>query len=129
MISIAGSLAAHNEQTRSKSSQEDIVLSASAISNPDKTFAGDYLQSAGSVNVRRTRDAVRLESSRSLGDRPTDDGSNHVTEGTDNDERSYARNSVASEPLGDDVLTSSKLVDQIDGNQIEVKPGKYYRCV
>ena len=130
MFTCTGTSAIQNDQTRSKSSLEDVVLSASAYSGPEKTVQD---LDAGSLNFQTTPDAFKLDSSRrSFSDIDKDENYDENHEIIDRTRfKAYNNNNeatitLAAEPI-DDALTSSKLIDQIDGNQIEVKPGEYYR--
>lgn len=67
-------------------------------------------------NLERTRYAPRLESSKSLLE-------DELLEPT---ETRYDQSSNLDEPI-DALTASAKHFDQIDGNQIEVKPGEYFR--
>ncbi|KAK2580385.1 hypothetical protein KPH14_006140 [Odynerus spinipes] len=98
-----------NDRTSSRSSQEDLVLSASSYTGPERTFTSDRPNE--SLNFQRTAPAFRLETSKSI--------------------YSYEKNDMKDSYIEEsiDQLTSSKHVDHIDGNNIEVKPGEYYRNV
>ena len=110
---VLGVLSIQNDPTRSKASQENMVLSASAFSGPERTSGA--LRHEASLNFQRTLPALHLESSRSTND-------------NDRKETLYVEKRFSTdEPI--DVLTSSKHVNQIDGNNIEVKPGEYYPYV
>lgn len=108
----AGVSAIQNDKTSSRVSRENIVLSASAYTGPEKTSSGR--QPAGeSLTFQRTVPAFQLESSKSVNSYEREED-RFVFRGTNRDE------SV-------DELTSSKHVDHIDGNNIEVKAGEYYQ--
>ncbi|XP_033218713.1 uncharacterized protein LOC117174095 isoform X2 [Belonocnema kinseyi] len=105
-----GVLSIQNDPTRSKSSQENMVFSASAFSGPKRTYGA--LEHEASLSLQRTLPALQLESSKSASD-------------YDRKEPLYIEKTFnAHEPI--DVLTSSKNINQIDGNNLEVKPGEYY---
>ncbi|XP_053976479.1 uncharacterized protein LOC128875137 [Hylaeus volcanicus] len=106
-----GVLAIQNDRTSSHSSQEDIILSASAYTRPERTSSVFHRDE--SPTFQRTVPAFQLESSKSV-----DSYDKNDVRFEDVDERHE-------EPI--DELTSSKHIDQIDGNNIEVKPGEYYR--
>lgn len=110
---VLGVLSIQNDPTRSKSSQESMVSSASAFSDPERTY--DVLQHEYSSSLQRTFPALQLESSKSASD-------------YDKEETLYIKKSFSTdEPI--DVLTSLKHINQIDGNNLEVKPGEYYPYV
>ncbi|KAI4479184.1 hypothetical protein M0804_011323 [Polistes exclamans] len=104
-------LAIKNDRTSSKSLQDDLVLSASSYKTPQRTTLGlDRIEE--SLTFQRTSPAFRLETSKSV---YSYDNKNDLGE-------SYLDESI-------DQLTSSKHVDHIDGNNIEVKSGEYYRNI
>ncbi|CAK9827239.1 63 kDa sperm flagellar membrane protein [Anthophora retusa] len=107
---LIGVSAIQNDRTSSKSSQDDIVLSASAYMGPDRTSS--VLHRDGSPTFHRTIPAFQLESSKSVHKYDRDDA------------RFEDRHNRHEESI--DELTSSKHVDHIDGNNIEVRPGEYY---
>ena len=90
-----------------------MVLSASAFTGPERT--SDVLQQEASSNLQRTFPALQLESSKSISDYDRIE------------ETPVFKSFSTDEPI--DILTSSKHVNQIDGNNIEVKPGEYYPYV
>ncbi|XP_014474170.1 PREDICTED: uncharacterized protein LOC106744187, partial [Dinoponera quadriceps] len=105
--------AIQNDRTSSRVSREDVVLSASAYTGPEKTSSAS--QPRESVNFQKTVPAFQLESSKS-------------TNGYDREETRFVfRDTSRDESI--DELTSSKHVAHIDGNNIEVKPGEYYQIV
>ncbi|XP_033218717.1 uncharacterized protein LOC117174095 isoform X4 [Belonocnema kinseyi] len=109
-LRVACVLSIQNDPTRSKSSQENMVFSASAFSGPKRTYGA--LEHEASLSLQRTLPALQLESSKSASD-------------YDRKEPLYIEKTFnAHEPI--DVLTSSKNINQIDGNNLEVKPGEYY---
>ncbi|XP_014208200.1 uncharacterized protein LOC106639211 [Copidosoma floridanum] len=123
-------LGIQNDRTgRRASPTDDPVLSASSYA---ERTSDEQLQSHGSSSLQRTSDALRLESSRSVLD--NDDNEPEL----ELDATKYPSSLGRAEPVTTttfndeqavDALTSSKLIDQIDGNQIEVKPGEYYRNI
>lgn len=104
-------LAIQNDKTSSHTSRENIVLSASAYTGPEKTSSDS--QSDESLTFQRTVPVFQLESSKSVNDY---DGEQS---------RFVFRDTNRDEPI--DELTSSKHVAHIDGNNIEVKAGEYYQ--
>ncbi|KAG7189129.1 hypothetical protein KM043_008697 [Ampulex compressa] len=106
-----GALAIQNDQTTSRSSQKEIALSASAYTGVDSTSSES--RQDGSYVFQKTAPTFQLESSKSV-------------DILDRDETNFHTERPANEETMDE-LTSSKVVDQIDGNNIEVKPSEYYR--
>jgi len=104
-------LAIQNDKTSSRMSRENIVLSASAYTGPEKTSSGS--QPDESRTFQRTVPAFQLESSKSFNDYDREE-TTIVFKDTNRDE------SI-------DELTSSKHVAHIDGNNIEMKAGEYYQ--
>ncbi|KZC07115.1 63 kDa sperm flagellar membrane protein, partial [Dufourea novaeangliae] len=92
-------------------SQEDIILSGSAYTGPERT--SNVYHRDGSPTFQRTVPAFQLESSKSV-------------HGFDKNDVRFEDNTGQEEAI-DELTTSSKHVDHIDGNNIEVKPGEYYR--
>lgn len=88
-------------------SRENIVLSASAYTGPEKTSSGS--QPDESRTFQRTVPAFQLESSKN-----------------DHD-REKTRIVFKDHDESIDELTSSKHVAHIDGNNIEAKAGEYYQ--
>lgn len=86
------------------------MLSASAYTGPEKTFSDG--QSDESLTFQRTVPAFQLESSKSV----NDDGEQSRLVLKDTNRNEFI-----------DELTSSKYVAHIDGNNIEVKAGEYYK--
>lgn len=107
----AGVLAIQNDKTSSRTSRENIVLSASAYTGPEKTSSDG--QSDESLTFQRTVPAIQLESSKSVND-------------YDGEQSRLAFKDTNRNELIDE-LTSSKHVAHIDGNNIEVKTGEYYK--
>ncbi|XP_017766796.1 PREDICTED: uncharacterized protein LOC108555573 [Eufriesea mexicana] len=107
---LLGVSAIQNDQTSSRSSQEDIILSASGYTGPGRTSSVFHRED--SPTFQRTVPAFQLESSKSVSHYDRDDV------------RFESTNARHEEPI--DEFTSSKHVDHIDGNNIEVKPGEYY---
>ncbi|XP_072757388.1 uncharacterized protein Pwn [Anoplolepis gracilipes] len=113
ILTLSGVLTIQNDKTSSRTSRESIVLSASAYTGPEKTSSDS--QSDESLTFQKTIPAFQLESSKSVND--YDGGqTKFVFRDTNRDE------SI-------DELTSSKHVAHIDGNNIEVKAGEYYKIV
>ncbi|XP_076241034.1 calcium-binding EGF-like domain-containing protein pawn [Calliopsis andreniformis] len=110
ILILAGVLAIQNDPTSSRSSKEDVILSASAYMGPERTSS--VFHRDGSPTFQRTVPAFQLESSKSIDNFDK------------NDVRFEDEDTGLDEAI--DELTSSKHVDQIDGNNIEVKPGEYY---
>ncbi|XP_050447634.1 uncharacterized protein LOC126849645 isoform X2 [Cataglyphis hispanica] len=110
ILALSGVLAIQNDKTSSRTSRDNIVLSANAYSGPEKTSSDSQSES---LTFQRTVPAFQLESSKSVRDYDGEQ-SRFVFKDTDRDE-----------PI--DELTSSKHVAQIDGNNIEVKAGEYYK--
>ncbi|XP_076679014.1 calcium-binding EGF-like domain-containing protein pawn isoform X2 [Andrena cerasifolii] len=110
LLTVAGVLAIQNDPTSSRSSQEDLILSASAYTGAERTSS--VFQRDGSPTFQRTVPAFQLESSKSV---------DHIDK---NDVRFEYGDTRLVEAI--DELTSSKHVDHFDGNNIEVKPGEYY---
>lgn len=108
---LSGTLAIRNDRTssRSRSSQDDPVLSASSYAGPQRTTLSSDRHDE-SLTFQRTSPAFRLETSKSV---------------YSYDNKNEIREYRSEEPI--DQLTSSKHVDHIDGNNIEVKSGEYYR--
>ncbi|XP_011496415.1 PREDICTED: uncharacterized protein LOC105361030 [Ceratosolen solmsi marchali] len=114
-------LAIQNDRTRSRSSRdEEIILSASAYG---ERTSDDLLQHH-TQGFHRTQDILRLESSRSVDDLDADIEETRYPSLGD----AVAAAASADEPIID-ALTASKLIEHIDGNQIEVKAGKYFRNI
>ena len=111
ILALSGVLAIQNDKTSSRASRENIVLSASAYTGPEKTSSDS--QSDESLTFQRTVPVFQLESSKSVNDY---DGEQS---------RFVFRDTNRDEPI--DELTSSKHVAHIDGNNIEVKAGEYYQ--
>lgn len=109
--SLAGVSAIQNDKTSSRTSQENIVLSASAYTGPEKTSSGSRADE--SQTFQRTIPAFHLESSKNVNDYDREE-TRIVFKDTNRDE------SI-------DELTSSKHVAHIDGNNIEAKAGEYYQ--
>ncbi|XP_050591420.1 uncharacterized protein LOC126922673 isoform X2 [Bombus affinis] len=107
---LLGVSAIRNDPTSSRSSQDDIILSASAYTGPERTSSVFHRDE--SPTFQKTVPAFQLESSKSVDNYDKDDI------------RFEVRNTRHEESI--DELTSSKHVDHIDGNNIEVKPGEYY---
>ncbi|XP_076230306.1 calcium-binding EGF-like domain-containing protein pawn [Nomia melanderi] len=109
LLAFVGVSAIQNDRTSSRSSREDIILSGSEYREPERTSS--VFHRDGSPTFQRTIPALQLESSKSVA--------------------GFEKNDVRFEGTGHgeaiDELTSSKHVDQIDGNNIEVKPAEYYR--
>lgn len=113
ILRLPGVLLIQNDPTRSESSIKDTILSANAFTGPEKTLVGSRHEAF--FNLQRTLPAHQLESSKSVSD-------------DDREETQYTEIKFnTEEPF--DALTSSKHVNQIDGNNIEVKPGEYYPIV
>ncbi|KAK9302133.1 hypothetical protein QLX08_005744 [Tetragonisca angustula] len=108
---LLGVSAIQNDPTSSRSSQEDVILSASAYTGPERT-SSVFHRDEPSPTFQKTIPAFQLESSKSV--------DNYDKE----DVRFETRNTRHEESI--DELTSSKHVDHIDGNNIEVRPGEYY---
>ncbi|XP_076180428.1 calcium-binding EGF-like domain-containing protein pawn [Ptiloglossa arizonensis] len=111
LLMFAGALAIQNDRTSSRSSHEDIILSASSYTGPERT--SNMVHRDGSPTFQRTVPAFQLESSKSV-------------DNFDKNDARFEDGDIRHEETID-VLTSSKHVDHIDGNNIEVKPGEYYR--
>ncbi|XP_023288745.1 uncharacterized protein LOC105702468, partial [Orussus abietinus] len=101
--------AIQSQRTSSRTSQ-DIVLSSSAYSSPERTQ--EMLQ-GGSRDFQRTFPALHLEASR---------------DNSQNEEIPLASKRIYFKESIDD-LTSSKHMDHLEGNNIEVRPGEYYRSI
>lgn len=113
IFKIVGVISIQNDPTLSKSWLESTILSASAFTGPEKTSSDS--KNIESLNLHRTLPAFQLESSKSVSEFDLEE-THHVK-----------KDLSTSEPI--DVLTSSKFVNHIDGNNIEVKPGDYYPIV
>ena len=129
----AGAHGIQNDRTRSQQRGNPTDVSVSgAGSLHTRTSEEIFRRNAASENLERTREhehALRLESSKSLG---LDDLELEMMETRYTAQLNDALATTSTAYLADDLaeeLTSSKLYDQIDGNQIEVKPGDYYRWV
>ncbi|XP_076285175.1 calcium-binding EGF-like domain-containing protein pawn isoform X2 [Lasioglossum baleicum] len=109
LLALVGVSAIQNDRTSSKSTAEDMVLSASGYTGAERTSS--VFHRDGSPTFQRTVPAFQLESSKSVSGFDKSDG----------------RYEDARHEEAIDELTSSKHVDHIDGNNIEVKPGEYYR--
>ncbi|XP_066601025.1 uncharacterized protein pwn [Prorops nasuta] len=111
---LVGAMAIQNDKTSLKSSSsDDLVLSASTFyTGPERT--SDVMQHDESHTFHKTLPAFKIESSRSV-DHTVTEETRFVFKNDHRDSGSI------------DELVSSKHVDQIDGNNIEVKPGEYYR--
>ncbi|XP_076765417.1 calcium-binding EGF-like domain-containing protein pawn isoform X2 [Xylocopa sonorina] len=107
---LLGVSAIQNDRTSSRPSREDIILSASAYTGPERTSS--VFHRDGSQTFQRTVPAFQLESSKSIN-------------GYDKDDARFEHGNTRHVESIDE-LTSSKHVDHIDGNNIEVKPGEYY---
>lgn len=88
-----------------------MILSGSSYTGPERTSSA--VHRVGSPTFQRTVPAFQLESSKSVNDNEKDDI------------RFESVNTRHIESI--DELTSSKHIDHIDGNNIEVKPGEYYQ--
>ncbi|XP_012227883.1 mucin-17 [Linepithema humile] len=110
ILTLLGVSAIQNDKTSSQVSRENIVLSASAYTGPEKTSSGRQLDE--SLTFQRTVPAFQLESSKSVNSYEREE------------DRFAFRDTNRDESV--DELTSSKHVDHIDGNNIEVKAGEYY---
>ncbi|XP_026666748.1 uncharacterized protein LOC108632999 isoform X3 [Ceratina calcarata] len=104
-----GVSAIQNDQTSSRSSREDIILSASAYTGPERT--SNAFHRDGSPSFQRTVPAFQLESSKSI--------NNYDKDGV----RFEDGNDRHEEPI--DELTSSKHIDHMDGNNIEPYVNEY----
>nr|XP_050844801.1 uncharacterized protein LOC127061661 [Vespula vulgaris] len=111
LLLTAATLAIQNDRTSSRSSQDDPVLSASSYTGPQRTTLSSDRRDE-SLTFQRTSPAFRLETSKSV---------------YSYDNKNDMRGSHSEEPI--DQLTSSKHVDHIDGNNIELKSGEYYRNI
>lgn len=103
---LSGVSAIQNDKTSSRVSRENIVLSASAYTGPEKTSS----QLDESQTFQRTVPAFQLESSRNDYDRQ---------------ETRIVFKDTSHESV--DELTTSKHVAHIDGNNIEAKASEYYQ--
>ncbi|XP_043288768.1 uncharacterized protein pwn isoform X2 [Venturia canescens] len=101
-----------NDPTPLRSSDET-VLSASSYSGPLKTSADERVE--GVSHFRTFQPTIQLQTSRS------------VETSHDNDYETFAFKVTNPDESSLDSLTSSKHVEHFDGNNIEVKPGEYYR--
>ncbi|XP_003704326.2 calcium-binding EGF-like domain-containing protein pawn isoform X1 [Megachile rotundata] len=110
LLVLLGVSAIQNDRTSSRSSQEDIILSASSYTGPERTSSVSHRDE--SPIFQRTVPAFQLESSKSINS-------------YDKDEIKFEERNTRHD-ISIDELTSSKHVDHIDGNNIEVKPGEYY---
>ena len=108
---MTGVSAIQNDPTSSRSSQEDVILSASAYTGAERTSS--VFHHDESPTFQKTVPAFQLESSKSINNYDKDDV------------RFETKNTMHEESI--DELTSSKHVDHIDGNNIEVRPGEYYQ--
>lgn len=111
-ILFADVLAIQNDKTSSRMSRENIVLSASAYTGPEKTSSEN--QPDESWTFQRTVPAFQLESSRNVNEYDREE-TRVAFKDTNHDESTL------------DELTSSKHVAHIDGNNIEAKAGEYYQ--
>lgn len=92
-----------------------MILSGSAYTGPERT-SNAFQHRDKSPSFQRTAPAFQLESSKSINNYDKEEvGFERMRNSRDEEEESI------------DELTSSKHVDHIDGNNIEVKPGEYYR--
>lgn len=107
-----GVSAIQNDPTSSRSSQKDMILSGSAYTGPERTSNAFHREK--SPTFQRTAPAFQLESSKSMNN-------------YDKEEVRFEVRNTRHEDESIDELTSSKHVDHIDGNNIEVKPGEYYQ--
>ncbi|XP_036142162.1 uncharacterized protein LOC105829558 [Monomorium pharaonis] len=112
LCSLAGVSAIQNDKTSSRMSRENIVLSASVYTGPEKTSSES--QPDASRTFQRTIPAFQLESSKNVND-------------YDREETRILFKETNHESIDD--LTSSKHVAHIDGNNIEAKAGEYYHIV
>ncbi|XP_020285249.1 uncharacterized protein LOC109855390 isoform X2 [Pseudomyrmex gracilis] len=113
ILALFGVSAIQNDRTSSHMSRENIVLSASAYTGPEKTSSRSQLDE--SLIFQRTVPAFQLESSKSV--------NNYDKEET----RFTFKDTNRDEPI--DELIPSKHVAHIDGNNIEVKAGEYFHIV
>lgn len=105
---VSGILAIRNEKTAQSSESDELVLSASSYLQQEKT--DDQSQDAGVSTPQRTP-SLQLSESESH---------------TENTERyTFPKSSSTDESF--DLLTASKHIDQIDGNNIESRSGDYSR--
>lgn len=86
-------------------------MSASAYTGPEKTSSTNL--PGVSLNFQKTVPAFQLESSKSVS-------------GYEGEETRFVFKDMSRDESIDE-LTSSKHVANIDGNNIEVKPGEYYQ--
>ncbi|XP_043262800.1 uncharacterized protein LOC122403373 [Colletes gigas] len=112
LLILPGVLTIQNNRTSSRSSQEVTVASSDTQRYPNWEKTSNVLHRDGSPTFQRTVPAFQLESSRSV-----DNFDKNEVRFEDEDTRHV-------EAM--DELTSSKYIDHIDGNNIEVKPDKYY---
>lgn len=110
-FALAETSAIQNDKTTSRLSRENIVLSASAYTGPEKTSSVNL--PGVSLNFQKTVPAFQLESSKSVN-------------GYDREEARFVFKDMSHDESIDE-LTSSKHMANIDGNNIEVKPGEYYQ--
>lgn len=113
ILALSGVLAIQNDKTSSRMSRENIVLSASAYTGPEKTSSRSHPDE--SWTFQRTVPAFQLESSKNVNDYDREE-TRIVFKDTSHDESINE-------------LTSSKHVAHIDGNNIETKAGEYYHIV
>lgn len=112
-ICVAGALSIQNDPTSLRSSHGETILSASSYSGPLKTLSNEKVN--GDLHFRTFQPTIHLQTSRSVDTSHDDDYETLEFKVTNPDESSL------------DSLTSSKHVEHFDGNNIEVKPGEYYR--
>ncbi|XP_046473603.1 uncharacterized protein pwn [Neodiprion pinetum] len=113
-VGITGVLAVQNAPTSHFPESEKLVLSASSYPNREKTL-NNLVHDASLSRLQRTNPALEFASSENV----------ENTEG----ERFHtlSRNALPEESI--DLLTASKHVNHIDGNNIEIKPGDYFRSI
>ncbi|XP_020709953.2 uncharacterized protein LOC105689295 [Athalia rosae] len=108
--------AVENERTSQSSESGKLVLAASsAYFQREKTANG--LSNDAPSRLQRTSPSLQLA------------GSENFHQENTETERAFpsSRSNFPDEPI--DMLTASKHVDQIEGNNIEGKPGDYYRSI
>ncbi|XP_015609359.1 uncharacterized protein LOC107274607 isoform X2 [Cephus cinctus] len=114
LAGISGASAIQTDRTSLRSARDYTVLGAPSVYSAHERTPVVFRADETS-DFQRTLPTLHLESSKSLDD-------------VERDETHYVTRSKGPEE-GIDVLTSSKHVDQIDGNNIEVKPGEYFRDI
>ncbi|XP_031784910.1 uncharacterized protein LOC100122207 [Nasonia vitripennis] len=122
-LAFVGVLGIQNEQTRLRLAESELGVQPP---NPSVRASTDSEepQNLATSNLERTRLAPNLESSKRL----LEDDELELFEPTETRYAARDQSAGLDEPI-DALTASANQLDQIDGNQIEVKPGEYFRNI